>query len=83
MIPHRPPTTSRLGFAGGGKGGDLLMADMQPFHVTLRAATDGIGKAVQAVAHNAPHAADTGGMEGFDHLICNGGHDISFGDWGV
>src|SRR5229473_3125614 len=73
----------RLGARG--KGGDLLVPDMQPFDLALP--TNRIGKAVQAVADNAVNPLDTSGGEGLGELVSDGfwhwallhQHDISPG----
>ncbi len=57
----------------GRESGDFLMPDMQPLNAAM--APERIGEAVQAIAHDAIDASDTGGGEGFDHLVGNGhGH---------
>ncbi len=50
-----------LGFAGGGEGGDLLVADMDPFDGA--AAAQRLGQGIQAVADDAVDALDAGLFE--------------------
>src|SRR5216684_1753634 len=59
----------------GGERGDFLVPDMQPLHAAM--ATQGIGEAIEAVAHDSIDTLDTGRGERFDHLVCNSArHDI-------
>src|SRR5229473_5335023 len=59
----------------GGERGDFLVPDMQPLHAAMAAQC--IGEAIEAVAYDSIDALDTGGGEGFDHLVCNSAcHDI-------
>jgi len=64
-----------MGVRAGGERGDLLVPDMQPLNAAM--AAQRIGEAIEAVAHDSVDALDTGGGEGFDHLVCNSAcHDI-------
>jgi hypothetical protein len=59
----------------GGERGDFLVPDMQPLHAAMAAQC--IGEAIEAVAYDSIDSLDTGGGEGFDHLVCNSScHDI-------
>src|SRR5882762_8098143 len=59
----------------GRERGDFLVPDMQPLNAAM--APQRIGEAIEAVAHDSIDTLDTGGGEGFDHLVCNSAcHDI-------
>jgi hypothetical protein len=59
----------------GGERGDFLVPDVQPLHAAMAAQC--IGEAIEAVAYDSIDSLDTGGGEGFDHLVCNSArHDI-------
>jgi hypothetical protein len=47
----------------------FLVPDVQPLHAAM--AAQGIGEAIEAVAHDSIDALDPGRGEGFDHLVCN------------
>src|SRR6202171_1265075 len=53
----------------GRERGDFLVPDMQPLHAAV--APQRIGEAIEAVAHDSIDTLDTGGGEGFDHLVCD------------
>src|SRR6266851_5902803 len=68
-------TTCDMRIRAGGERGDFLVPDMQPLHAAM--AAQRIGEAIEAVAYDSIDALDTGGGEGFDHLVCNSArHDI-------
>ncbi len=59
----------------GRERGDFFVPDMQPLNAAV--APQGIGEAIEAVAHDSIDTLDTRGGEGFDHLVCNSAcHDI-------
>src|SRR5882672_8129661 len=59
----------------GGERGNFLVPDMQPLRAAMAAQC--IGEAIEAVAYDSIDTLDTGGGEGFDHLVCNSAcHDI-------
>jgi len=53
----------------GGEGCGFFMPRMDPFDITALA--QGIGDAVEAVAHHVVDASDAGGMENFSDEICD------------
>jgi len=68
-------TTCDMRIRAGRERGDFLVPDMQPLNAAM--AAQGIGEAIEAVAHDSIDTLDTGGGEGFDHLVCNSArHDI-------
>src|SRR6266403_3745902 len=68
-------TTCDMRVPAGGERGDFLVPDMQPLHAAMAAQC--IGEAIEAVANDSIDTLDTGGGEGFDHLVCNSAcHDI-------
>jgi hypothetical protein len=56
----------RLG--AGGKGGDLLVPDVEPLDIA--APTDCIREPVQAIADDAVDALHARGGQGFNELVC-------------
>src|SRR6266404_2535668 len=68
-------TTCDMRIRAGGERSDFLVPDMQPLHAAMAAQC--IGEAIEAVAYDSIDTLDTGGGEGFDHLVCNSAcHDI-------
>src|SRR5258708_28113645 len=68
-------TTCDMAVPAGGERGDFLVPDVQPLHAAMAAQC--IGEAIEAVAYDSIDTLDTGGGEGFDHLVCNSAcHDI-------
>ena len=62
-----------MGVGAGREGGDLLMANMQPFDAAMPAKR--VGESVQAVADDAIDALDACCGEDLDHLVGDGaGH---------
>ena len=71
-----------MGVGAGGEGGDLFVAHVQPFDPAAPA--NGVGEAVQAVAHDAVDALNSSGDEHLDHLVGDGlGHHILQGAAGA
>src|SRR5258708_1236081 len=72
--------TRDMRIRAGRERGDLLVPDVQPLHAAM--AAQGIGEALQAVAHGSMNALNTGRRKGFDHLVCNSACHVIFSlDW--
>src|SRR6202035_606350 len=68
-------TARDMRIRAGRERGDFLVPDMQPLNAAMAAQC--IGEAIEAVAYDSIDTLDTGGGEGFDHLVCNSArHDI-------
>ena len=64
--------SGKVRFGAGGKSGNFLMADVDPFDLALSA--DRVRDAIQAVTNDAVNAFHAGGGEGLSKLICDGFH---------
>jgi hypothetical protein len=67
-----------MGVRARGEGGDLFVANVQPFDPA--AAENGVGEAVQTIADDAVDAPDASGGENLNHLVGDRlGHRVFLG----